>query len=84
MSKILNEKVLREEEIKLVDAYIDKNGKLWIKETYPSSEGGMHYIASKELKLIRLVSDFAKKLIDEEKAILIPKNEWEAFKNSIK
>lgn len=84
MSKILNEKVLREEEIKLVDAYIDKNGKFWIKETYPSSEGGMHYIVSKELKLVRLVSDFAKKLIDDEKAILIPKNEWEAFKNSIK
>ena len=86
MSKKLTEKVLREEENKLVDAFIDKNGKYWIKETYPICEGGMYYIASKELKLPpqnRLVNDFAKKLIDEGKAILIRKDEWEAFKNSV-
>ena len=53
MSKILNKKVLREEEKKLIDAYIDKNGKFWIKESYPYTESdkGMYYIASKELKL---------------------------------
>ena len=65
MSKKLTEKVLREEEKKLVDAFIDKNGKYLIKESYPYSEvdKGMYYVASKELKLPsqnRLVSDFAK------------------------
>lgn len=84
----LTKKNLIEEEKKLVDAYIDNNGKFWIKETYPiDDEGGMYYIASKELKLPpqnRLNSEFAKSLIDEGKAICIKRDEWEAFKNSVK
>lgn len=84
MAKILNEKILIEEEKKLLGAFVNKDGKFLIKETYPRSEGGMHYIVSKELKLIRLVSEFAQKLIDEEKAVLIRKDEWDDFKNSIR
>ena len=89
MAKKLTEKILREEETKLVDAYVDKNGKFLIKESYPYSDAdkGMFYIASKNLKLPpqnRLVSDFAKKLIDEGKAVLIRKDEWESLKKSIK
>ena len=80
MSKKLTEKVLREEYLKLVDVYIDENGKFLIKESYPYTESdkGMYYIASKELKLPpqnRLVSDFAIKLINKEKAVLIKKDD---------
>ncbi len=84
MSKKLTEKVLIEENNKLLDAYTDENEKIYIKESYPYTDGdkGMFYIVSKKLKLVRLVSEFAQNLIDAGKAILIRKEEWTAFKIS--
>lgn len=82
MTKKLTAEIIAEENQKLLDAYTDENGKFYIKEIYPVAEGGMHYIVSKNLTLIRLVSEFAKNLIDDGKAILIRKEDWDAFKNS--
>ncbi|MBQ7704724.1 MAG: hypothetical protein IJT73_04750 [Selenomonadaceae bacterium] len=84
MSKKLTEKILIKENKKLLNAYTDENGKFFIKETYSISKGGMHYIISKDLKLVRLVSEFAQNLINAGKAILIHKAEWDTFKISAK
>lgn len=83
MSKKLTSEVLAEENEKILDAYTNKDGKIYIKETYTTAEGGMHYIISKDLKLIRLISKFAQNLIDAGKAIIIRRDEWDAFKNSV-
>lgn len=82
MSKKLTAEVLTAENEKLLDAYMNKDGKMCIKETYPVGEVGMHYIVTKNLKLIRLNSEFAQNLVDAEKAIVIRRDEWDAFKIS--
>lgn len=86
MAKVLTEKVLREEELKLVGAYVDRAGKFWLKETYPytAADKGMFYLATEKLKLVRLASEFAQKLIAEGRAILIGREDWAAFKKSVK